>query len=262
MGEPTGVRDGKPDAVVVVTHTPSRVDRGRKFAIPAHGIVLGGAGCDVEVDGARESGSRLELRWLGQQPENGEWHAHALGRVRVNGEVTDQRRLTTGDEIRVVDTYFRFLCGPELERQYHETIYHLTIFDMPTGLANVRYLKEALDRDVSRARNDKRPIALAVFMYEAEPSPTTTSHDIVRELAHEIRAQAPPAWFAARNGDFEVVIVALGTTSAELARHARLWLASRGAGHVGWRFGVAELDAAIPDATALLAAARARVSLS
>jgi len=242
----------------VVTHTPSRVDVGRKVDIPSQGIVLGGRGCGFEVNGAQQTGSRLEIQWVGRDAEAGsEWRADAVGRVTINTQIAAHRLLNSGDEIRVVDTFFRFLCGTEVQSQYHETIYHLTIRDMPTGLANARYLGEALGKDVSRALRYGKPLAVAVLSCEAGVDGTnTTSHDIVREVADKIREGAPRDWFAARDGELEVVILALGASTEQLRQSARLWLDSCGDKHFSWRLGVAELGGALQDAATLLASAR------
>ena len=253
--------DGVPQAALIVTHTPSRVVPGKKLDIPFHGLVLGGPGTDFEVDGARATGSRVEIRWVGPAAGAGpEWQADGVGRVAVNWNMTTRRMLNSGDELRVVDTFFRFLCGRDLQDRYYETIYHMTILDMPTGLANVRYLNEMLEREMQRrARSPARARLAVVSLQLGPPTESTlhTSHDVVRALAESVRNGMPHNWLAARAGELEVVVVAPETSREALDHRAQEWLQAREPGAPAMKIGVAEFGGVVQDALTLLAAARA-----
>jgi GGDEF domain-containing protein len=259
-GNPTGMRDGRPDGALIVTHTPSRADLGKRLDIPTRGLVLGGSGSDFEVEGAQRSGSRLEVRWLGPATDGGrEWRADAVGRVTIDRELLTRRMLDSGDDIRVVDTFFRFLCGSgsELSNRYHETIYELTIRDLPTGLANGRYLRDVLDREVSRALQYGKRLAVITLQFEpATRAAPAGGHDLLREVADEIRSGAPRDWIAGRGGELEVLIVAPEATRKELEHHACGWLRAC-SDVISARLGFAELSGAVQDTLALMASARA-----
>ena len=72
-------------------------------------------------------------------------------------------KLKDGDYLRVGNCIYRFLAGGNVEAEYHEEIYRLTIIDALTDIHNKRYLLEFLDRELSRSARYKRPLALIMF---------------------------------------------------------------------------------------------------
>ena len=60
-------------------------------------------------------------------------------------------QLKDGDYLRVGNCIYRFLAGGNVEAEYHEEIYRLTIIDGLTDIHNKRYLMEFLDRELSRS---------------------------------------------------------------------------------------------------------------
>ena len=73
------------------------------------------------------------------------------------------RRLKDGDYLRVGNCIYRFLAGGNIEAEYHEEIYRLTIIDALTEIHNKRYLLEFLDRELARAARHGRPLSLVLF---------------------------------------------------------------------------------------------------
>ncbi len=255
------MRDRRSTGLLVVTYTESRRALGTKLEVPTTGLVVGGDGSDFEVERAEESGSRLVIRRAhGAAEKDHEWEADATGRVVINGERLAHRTLISGDEIRVVDSFFRFLCGTELEQAFHETIYRMTMRDMPTGLANERYLRHALDREASQALRDGKQLAVVALQLESALPMADASHDIVRALANEINRDAPGDWLVARGGEFEVVVVAPGLSSPDLESRARDWLRTCSQPNLSHLLGVADLGDIARDASALLANARANIT--
>ena len=72
-------------------------------------------------------------------------------------------KLRDGDYLRVGNCIYRFLAGGNVEAEYHEEIYRLTIIDALTDTYNKRYLLEFLDRELSRSARHGRPLALIMF---------------------------------------------------------------------------------------------------
>ncbi|HEY8428495.1 MAG TPA: diguanylate cyclase, partial [Sandaracinaceae bacterium] len=72
-------------------------------------------------------------------------------------------QLRRGDQIKIGDTIVKFLSGSDLEAQYHETIYRMTIIDGLTQIHNKRYLMEMLEREIPRARRHSRPLSVVMF---------------------------------------------------------------------------------------------------
>lgn len=253
-----GMRDGDRAAVLVPTHAPTRRDFGKKLPVPANGIALGGIGSDVVVDQAQDSGSRLEIRSVESSTDGYfKWTAHGVGRVTINGEKCANRGLRSGATIRVVDTFFRFLCGPDLEEQYHETIYRLMICDFPTGLANARYLREALTRELSRASISGKSLAVASLQFESPINiATASSHDILEPVARVIRGQAASQdWIAARGDDLEIIIVAPRTSAASLKHQLQTWLQTTATSSLV-NVGLAQSDSALLEQTDIIRIAR------
>ena len=71
--------------------------------------------------------------------------------------------LRNGDRVKIGSTIFKFLSGADVEAQYHEEIYRLTIIDGLTQVHNKRYLYEALERELIRGRRHNRHLAVLMF---------------------------------------------------------------------------------------------------
>jgi two-component system, cell cycle response regulator len=81
----------------------------------------------------------------------------------VNDVRVKSQPLRDGDYLRVGSCIYRFLASGNVEAQYHEEIYRLTVLDPLTNLHNRRYMLEVLEREVARAVRHKRPLAVALF---------------------------------------------------------------------------------------------------
>ena len=82
-----------------------------------------------------------------------------VGTAKIPHEVT----LKNGDRVKVGPTIFKFLSGADVEAQYHEEIYRLTIMDGLTQIYNARYLYEALEREIIRGRRHERDLSIVMF---------------------------------------------------------------------------------------------------
>jgi diguanylate cyclase (GGDEF)-like protein len=81
----------------------------------------------------------------------------------VNQLGVDRRLLRDGDYVQLGASIFRFLAGGNVEADYHEEIYRLTISDALTNIANKRYLLEFLERELARSRRYGRPLSVVMF---------------------------------------------------------------------------------------------------
>jgi two-component system, cell cycle response regulator len=81
----------------------------------------------------------------------------------VNDTPASMYKLKDGDYLRVGNCIYRFLAGGNVEADYHEEIYRLTIIDALTEIHNKRYLLEFLDRELARSERYQRPLALLLF---------------------------------------------------------------------------------------------------
>lgn len=71
--------------------------------------------------------------------------------------------LKDGDYLRVGNCIYRFLAGGNVEADYHEEIYRLTVLDGLTLEYNRRYLDEFLEREFARATRHSRPLAILLI---------------------------------------------------------------------------------------------------
>lgn len=71
--------------------------------------------------------------------------------------------LRRGDQIKIGDTIFKYLSGSDVEAQYHETIFNMTITDGLTDLSNKKKLDTMLVKEIPRALRHARQLSLAMI---------------------------------------------------------------------------------------------------
>lgn len=149
------------DACVVHIY-PTGAGMGTRYALTDTPMVLGrGNDCDIRIND--HSVSRRHARI---QPGADGYYAVDLQSTNgtfVNDVPASICKLKDGDYLRVGNCIYRFLAGGNVEAEYHEEIYRLTIIDALTDIHNKRYLLEFLDRELARSARYKRPLALVLF---------------------------------------------------------------------------------------------------
>jgi len=81
----------------------------------------------------------------------------------VNDKPASMCKLKDGDYLRFGNWIFRYLTGGNVEADYHEEIYRLTIIDALTGIHNKRYLLDFLDRELARSARHRRPLSMGML---------------------------------------------------------------------------------------------------
>jgi two-component system, cell cycle response regulator len=81
----------------------------------------------------------------------------------INNQPIKTGILQDGDYLRVGNCIYRFLMGGNVETEYHEEIYRLTVMDPLTGTHNRRSLLEFLEREMSRSLRYRRPLSIIMF---------------------------------------------------------------------------------------------------
>ena len=131
----------------------------RSATIP---LVLGrGSDCEIRIND--HSVSRKHARI---QPGIDGYYAVDLQSTNgtfVNDVPASMYKLKDGDYLRVGNCIYRFLMGGNVETEYHEEIYRLTIIDALTDIHNKRYLLEFLDRELARSSRYNRPLSLIMI---------------------------------------------------------------------------------------------------
>ena len=162
----TPLEDLKPlrggnDCIVVIYSSDSR-SLGKRFVLERDLLTLGRGQENVVVldnDSVSRRHCRIEKR-------NASWYVVDLESTNgtyVNDEQVKEYMLRRGDQMKVGDHIFKFLSGSDLEAQYHETIYNMTIIDGLTQAHNKRYLMETLEREIPRGRRHGRPLSVVMF---------------------------------------------------------------------------------------------------
>lgn len=149
------------DCLVVIYSSDAR-ELGKRHVLGAQPIQMG-RGSDntivLENDSVSRRHCRIEKRGRAYFVQD----LQSTNGTYVNDELISDYQLRRGDQIKVGDTIFKFLSGLDMEAQYHETIYKMTIVDGLTGVNNKRYLLETMEREIPRARRHERPLTLVMF---------------------------------------------------------------------------------------------------
>jgi two-component system, cell cycle response regulator len=199
---------------------PTGPSMGRRYPLGDKPLTVGrGDDCDVRIQD--NSVSRRHARI---EPTTDGYAVSDLN--STNGTFVNDKQLAEplplhdGDYVRVGNCLYRYLTGGNIEAEYHEEIYRLTIQDGLTRTYNPRALAEFLDREVARSQRHKRP--LSVLMFDIDKFKTIDdSHGhlcgdfVLRELAECIRGTVRKEDMFARYGGEEFAMVLVETGPAE-----------------------------------------------
>jgi two-component system cell cycle response regulator len=150
-------------------------------------------------------------------PEESDWTISDLGSTNgthVNeSRVVGARRLHSGDFVRVGGAIFKYIGGGgNLESQFYDLIYRLTIYDGLTGVHNRRYLDEFLEREMARSRRHNRPLGLAIldidhFKAVNDSLGHLAGDAVLRDLAGRVQKMVRREQLLARYGGEEFALV-------------------------------------------------------
>ena len=127
--------------VVIYTKEPSLL--GKRFVLEVSPMRIGrGAENHIVLEG--DSVSRRHAHF---EQRTASWFCVDDGSTNgsyVNDEqIQREQKLANGDRIKIGPTIFKYLSGHDVEAQYHEEIYRMTIIDGLTQAHVKRYLLEA-----------------------------------------------------------------------------------------------------------------------
>jgi diguanylate cyclase (GGDEF)-like protein len=130
--------------------------------------------------------------------------------------------LANGDRIKVGPTIFKYLAGQDVESQYHEEIYRMTIIDGLTQAYVKRYLLESLEKEIIRARRHARDLSFMMFDIDHFKKINDfhghlAGDFVLKELARIVQARIRRDEVFARYGGEEFAIV-LPETNLEGAK--------------------------------------------
>jgi len=147
----------------------------------------------------------------------------------VNDDLVTESQLRRGDQVKVGDTILKYLSGSDIEAQYHETIYRMTIVDGLTGVNNKRFLMETLEKEIPRARRHQRPLSFLMFDIDHfklvnDNYGHLAGDFVLKDLAQLVKARLRPDDIIGRYGGEEFAVLLPETTlegSAAIAEELR-----------------------------------------
>jgi diguanylate cyclase (GGDEF)-like protein len=224
---------------------PTGAGMGARYALGDTPVVIG-RGQDCEIRIYDHSVSRRHARI---QPAADGYYAVDLQSTNgtfINDTASSMSRLRDGDYLRVGNCIYRFLAGGNVEAEYHEEIYRLTIIDALTDTHNKRYLLEFLDRELARSARYGRPLALVLFDIDRFKAINDEFGHLggdftLRELAAVVKAGIRKEELFARYGGEEFAVVLPETTlegALLVAERIRSLVAGHPFQYEGKRFGV------------------------
>ncbi len=162
QGDAEGDNPPRTDCLVVI-YTKEPTLMGKRFVLE-DAVTRVGRGTDnhIVLDNDAVSRRHAHFEARGEQwlvSDDGSTNGTYCNDEQVLREVA----LRNGDRVKVGATIFKFLSGADVEAQYHEEIYRLTIVDGLTQIHNKRYLCEALERELIRGRRHSRDLSVMMF---------------------------------------------------------------------------------------------------
>lgn len=199
---------------------PTGPSMGRRYPLGDKDLLVGrGDDCDIRIQDNSVSRKHVKI-----EPTDEGYAISDLGSTNgtfLNDKQLDApRKLNDGDYVRVGNCLYRYLTGGNIEAEYHEEIYRLTIQDGLTRIHNQRALTEFLDREVARSQRHKRPLSVLMFDIDKFKSINDTHGHlcgdfVLRELAECIRGTIRKEDLFARYGGEEFCMVLVETSAAE-----------------------------------------------
>jgi diguanylate cyclase (GGDEF)-like protein len=195
---------------------PTGPSMGCRYPLSDRPLMIGrGDDCDIRLQDHSVSRRHAKIEPTAEG-------CYVADQQSTNGTFVNDRQLDgtwllrDGDYLRVGNCIYRYLAGGNIEAEYHEEIYRLTILDGLTQIHNQRYLNEFLDREVVRSQRHSRP--LSVLMCDIDKFKTindTFGHlcgdFVLRELADIMRAGVRKEDLFARYGGEEFAVVLVET---------------------------------------------------
>ncbi|MGL6095732.1 MAG: diguanylate cyclase [Fimbriiglobus sp.] len=229
IARPVRLKGGHLDACLIHIY-PVGPTMGRRYPLGTDTLLMGRAeSCEIRIQDGSVSRRHAKI-----EPTSDGFSVLDLGSTNgtfVNDRQTKGiRQLRDGDYLRIGNGIYRFLTGGNIEAEYHEEIYRLTIIDGLTQIHNQRYLLDFLDRELARSRRHRRP--LAVLMLDIDKFKAVNDEHghlcgdyVLRELSHRLKPAVRREDLFARYGGEEFCLVLVETplkSAVEVAERTRV----------------------------------------
>jgi len=203
---------GQGNDCLVVIYTAEQGLLGKRFVLDRSPLRVGrGADNHVVLEGDSVSRRHAHFERRGNSwfvVDDGSTNGTYLNEEQIAHDAL----LNNGDRIKVGPTILKFLSGLDAEAKYHEEIYRMTIVDGLTQIHNKRYLFEALEKELIRARRYERELSLVIFDIDFfkrinDQYGHLAGDHVLRELARVVQERIRRDEVFARYGGEEFVIV-------------------------------------------------------
>ena len=198
------------EACLVFIYPPGP-DMGKRFPLKNRSLVIGrDPDCDICAPD-----SAVSRRHVTIAAENGGYFAADMASTNgtfINDQPVERAQLVDGDYLRIGSTIFRFLGGGNIEAEYHQVIYELTVRDALTEVHNKKFLMDFLDRELVRSVRHNRPLSVVMLDIDRFKSINDERGHLcgdhtLRELAARIKKTVRRDELFARFGGEEFVVV-------------------------------------------------------
>jgi two-component system cell cycle response regulator len=203
---------GSGNDCVVVIYAAEQGLLGKRYVLDKSPIRIG-RGADNQIVLEGDSVSRRHCHF---DLRHGQWcivdDGSTNGTFLNEEQVKGSGVLNNGDRVKVGPTILKYLSGLDAEAKYHEEIYRMTIVDGLTQIHNKRYLFEALEKELIRARRYDRQLSLLIFDIDYfkninDQYGHLAGDHVLRELARIVQERIRRDEVFARYGGEEFVIV-------------------------------------------------------
>jgi two-component system, cell cycle response regulator len=195
---------------------PSGPDMGRRHTLADRPVTLGrGESSDIRIPDQSVSRAHARIEAVIDGYELAD--LQSTNGTFVNDHAVAARRLRDGDYLRVGNCIYRFLAGGNVEADYHEEIYRLTITDALTETHNKRSLFQFLEYELARSERHQRPLSVVMFDIDHFKALNDRLGHLagdatLRELAACVKANVRNVDLFARYGGEEFILVLPETT--------------------------------------------------
>jgi len=153
----------------------------------------------------------------------------------LNDQPIIEAELKDGDHITIGSCVLKFMDRSSVEARYHEEIYQLATVDPLTDLYNRRQFLELLEKELARAANHKRPLALLIididhFKAINDRYGHPAGDAVLKRVARTLAAHSREEFIIARIGGEEFAAVLPEhkvDQAADFAERVRLAIAER-----------------------------------
>jgi two-component system cell cycle response regulator len=216
----------KGDDCLVVIYAPVASELGRRHVLDKETITIGR---DRENDIVLDSDS-VSRRHARVEHRNG--HIHVTDLDSTNGTYVNDEpdpiadtQLRRGDQVKIGDTIFKYLSGSDVEAQYHETIFNMTITDGLTDVGNKKRLDQVVQKEIPRASRHGRELSLLMIDIDHFKDVNDTyghlaGDSVLRDMANIIEKRLRPDDELGRYGGEEFAAVLPETALAGAVRIA------------------------------------------